>query len=351
MRIEQISTQRFTTHHKFTNISHEIPWSQLLVTITTDTGLQGTGEAWWGLSLSPVESAINDTLAPLLIGANPQQIEGLWQRLHRYAYRYGTEGILRCGLSALDLALWDLHGKYLDLPLAAVLGGQVQDRVKAYASLIHLGNESWIRAEVTRAIDAGFRGVKLHEYDINMVRVAREVVPPNFPIMLDVAPFHWTPRETEENAHKLSQWNLYWLEEPIWPMQDHQSMARIRRHVSIPFAAGENEYTLQGFHRLMTSGAVDYVQPEITKIGGFSTARKIAMLAELHNLPICPHGFRIGPALFANIHWALTHVNMEWLEIPLLPEQAELPPSVYHPTLVDGEVELPPGPGLGLQAI
>jgi L-alanine-DL-glutamate epimerase-like enolase superfamily enzyme len=205
MRIEQISTQRFTTHHKFTKINHEIPWSQLLVTITTDTGLQGTGEAWWGLSLNPVESAINDTLAPFLVGANPQQIEGLWQRLHRYAYRYETEGILRCGLSALDLASWDLHGKHLDLPIAAVLGGQVQDRVKAYASLIHLGKESWIRAEVTRAVDAGFKGIKLHEYDINLVRIAREVVPTNFPIMLDVAPFHWTPRETEENAHKLSQ--------------------------------------------------------------------------------------------------------------------------------------------------
>ncbi len=351
MRIEQISTQQYTTSHKFTNIDHEISWSQLFVTVTTDTGLQGIGEAWWGLSLNPVESAINDALAPLLIGANPQQIEGLWQKMHRYAYRYGTEGILRCGLSALDLAFWDLHGKHLDLPLAEVLGGQVQDCLKAYASLPHLGKESWIQAEVSRAVDAGFKGVKLHEYDINMVRAARDVVPPHFPIMLDVAPFHWTPRETEENALQLTKWNLYWLEEPIWPMQDHHAMARIRQRVSIPFASGENEYTLQGFHRLMTSGAVEYVQPEITKIGGFSTARKIAVLAELHNLPICPHGFRIGPALFANIHWALTHVNMEWLEIPFLPKHAKLPPGVYHPKLVDGEVELPPGPGLGLQII
>jgi L-alanine-DL-glutamate epimerase-like enolase superfamily enzyme len=128
--------------------------------------------------------------------------------------------------------------------------------------------------------------------------------------------------------------------------------------VRLPFAAGENEYTLSAFDSLMESGAVDYVQPEITKIGGLTMARKISAIADLHNFPICPHGFRVGPALYANVHWALTQMNMEWLEIPMLPENYPFPPGIsenypfppgiYIPKMINGEIYLPEGNGLGL---
>ncbi len=101
----------------------------------------------------------------------------------------------------------------------------------------------------------------------------------------------------------------------------------------------------------MKSGSVDYVQPEITKIGGLSMARKVSVLADLHNLPICPHGIRIGPALYANIHWALTQMNMEWLEIPFLPEDYLFPSGVPMTEMVNGEVHLPTTPGLGVPIV
>jgi len=326
---------------------YETQYPQIFVSITTDEGIQGTGEAWWGLSVKPVESAIRDTLAPLLIGEDPSKIEYLWNKMFKYAYRYGTEGVIMCGLSAIDLALWDLKGKRLGVPIANLLGGVVRDCIKVYASLPPLRQAKRLTDQIERAVNAGFAGVKLHEVQTALVAVAREAAPKGYPIMLDVNGY-WTPQEAEKNAKELETFNLVWLEEPIWPMQDHQAMARVRRRVRLPFAAGENEYTLSAFDSLMESGAVDYVQPEITKIGGLTMARKISVIADLHNFPICPHGFRVGPALYANVHWALTQMNMEWLEIPLLPERYPFPPGICIPTMINGEIYLPEGHGLGL---
>ena len=320
---------------------------QLFVTITTDEGLQGIGEAWYGLPVQPIESAVKHALAPLLIGEDSGRIEYLWHKMHKYAYRYGTEGILLCALSGIDLALWDLLGKRHRVPVADLLGGVVRDRLKAYASLPPLRREKRLEEQIERAVAAGFAGVKLHEVDVALVAVARRCAPDGFPLMLDVNG-HWSPLEAEDHARRLKEFDLTWLEEPLWPMQDHQAMARLRRQVDIRLAAGENEYTLPAFDRLMTSGAVDYVQPEISKIGGLSMARKISALADRRNRMICPHAFRIGPALYASIHWALTQMNMAWLEIPWLPEGYAFPAGVAMPEIVDGQIGLPAAPGLGV---
>jgi L-alanine-DL-glutamate epimerase-like enolase superfamily enzyme len=113
-------------------------------------------------------------------------------------------------------------------------------------------------------------------------------------------------------------------------------------------AAGENEFTLRGVHGLMTSGAVDYVMPEITKIGGLSRAAGVSVLAELFNVTLSPHNYRIGPALYANVQWALSRGNMDWLEVPWLPRSYGFPAGVPMPSMEGGQVRLPQGPGLGI---
>jgi L-alanine-DL-glutamate epimerase-like enolase superfamily enzyme len=320
---------------------------QVFVSVRTDEGLTGIGEAWWGLSTRPVVCAVDDVLAPLLIGEDPSRIEALWHKMYQYAYRYGTEGVILCALSGIDLALWDLLGKTCDLPVRDLIGGRVRNKLKAYASLPPLGEEAMLRQEVERALAAGYKGVKLHEVEPDLVAAVRAAAPAEFPIMLDVNG-QWTPEEFKDGAKKLEKLNLVWLEEPVWPMQDHRAMARLRNRTRIPFAAGENEFTLAGFDRLMRSEAVDYIQPEITKVGGISAVKKISALAELYNFPLCPHGFRVGPAFYANVHWALSQVGMEWLEIPFLPEGWEFPGGIELPEMKDGEVYLPGGPGLGV---
>ena len=320
---------------------------QLFVHITTDEGLEGVGEAWWGLPLGPVESAIREVLAPQVLGQDPRQIQFLWEKMYRHAYRYGTEGVILCGLSGLDLALWDLLGKRHGVPVAHLMGGLVRDSIRVYASLPPLRDEGRLRAEIQRAVEAGFKGVKLHEVEVRMAAVARKVLPDGFALMFDVNG-HFSPVEAEDVARRLRDFQVTWFEEPVWPMQDHEAMRRVRERSGMPLAAGENEYQLRAFHRLMISGAVDYVMAEIAKIGGLTMARKISALAELLNFPICPHCYRIGPALYADIQWALSHTPMDWLEIPWLPEGYQFPAAVPMPAIENGEIRLPHGPGLGM---
>ncbi len=340
MKIEKVETLPFTDEFL----------SQLFVRITTEDGLTGTGEAWYGLPIEPVASAINDALAPQILGEDSTRIEHIWQKMYKYGYRYGTEGILMCGLSGIDLALWDLLGKRLGVPVALLLGGRVRDSLKAYASFPPYRREEWVRREVERAVELGFAGVKLHEYDVKLAAAARDTAPDDYPIMVDVNG-RFTPIEAEETARQLADLGVYWFEEPIWPMQDYEAMARLRQRVDLKLAAGENEYALKAFERLMSTGAVDFVQPEITKIGGISVARKVSALAELYNVAICPHSFRTGPAAYANIHWAFTQMNMEWLEIPFLPAGRSLPSNTPDLKLIGGEIQFPDGPGFGVPSL
>ena len=177
MIIEKIETKLF---------AHDAA-PQLFVSVVTDEGLTGLGEAWYGLPVEPVESVIRNTLAPLLIGEDPGRIEFLWHKMYRHAYRYGTEGIVLCGLSGIDLALWDLLGKRLNAPVAELLGGTVRDGLKAYASLPPLPQEKLIIQLIEGAVEAGFLGAKIHEFDIDLIRKIRKMVPAEFSLMIDVA--------------------------------------------------------------------------------------------------------------------------------------------------------------------
>jgi len=336
---------------------------QLLVRVTADDNLSGLGECWWGVSpaeaqargitlppgatVEPIAAAVDHILGPLLVGQDPGDIEKLWHQQIRYAYRYGDEGVMRCALSGIDLALWDLLGKRLNASVAQLLGGLVRRELRAYASLPPLRDAGLIRREIRRAKDAGFKGIKLHEHDPETAALARREAGDRMALMFDVNG-RFSPREAVDAARRLAPHNLTWFEEPVWPMRDRAAMARIRRETGIRLAAGENEFALQGFHELMTLGGVDYIMPEITKIGGLTAARKIAALAELCNATLSPHGYRIGPALYANVHWAMNCVSCDWVEVPFLPEGFEFPARIPAPPMEDGLIRLPPGVGLGL---
>lgn len=338
MKIEKVETQVFKGQTS-------VP-DQLFIRISTDDGFEGIGEAWWGLSVKPVQSVIENVLVPQIIGEDSTRIEYLWNKLFRHGYRYGTEGILLCGISGIDLALWDLLGKRLNVPVATLFGGTVRNGIKAYASLPRYRQEKSVREEVGKAVEQGFAGVKLHEYELDLVAAAIDTAPDGYPIMVDVNG-HWTPIEAEDAASRMADMGVYWLEEPIFPMQDHVAMIKLRERVDLRMAAGENEYSLEAFNSLMTGRAVDFIQPEITKIGGLTIARKVSALADLHNAAICPHSFVIGPSSYANAHWAFTQLNMEWMEIPFLPEDLSFPSCTPPLKIVDGITQLPEGSGLG----
>ena len=342
---------------------------QLLVDVITEDGVVGTGEAWWGLSsagqvvsdqaatqgfnhvthapYATIQSAIEGILAPRCIGRHAGDIEGLWSDMSDFAARYGDGGIITMALSGIDLALWDGLGKRLGVPVNQLIGGRAHERRPAYASLPPLKTHTAIERECKRAVNAGFRAIKLHEVSEQAVVWARTAIGPDISLMVDCNG-HFDVTGSLRFAHKIAPYDVLWLEEPVRPMRDIVALARVAVASPVLLAAGENEYSLADYQRLLASGAIKWVQPEIAKIGGLTAARRISVLAELHNVELAPHNFRIGPSLYASIHWGLASPATRWIEMPFLPEGSSFPCGATLPPLIDGEVALPEGPGFGL---
>ena len=328
------------------------PLINVIVRVVDSDGAEGVGEAWWGIGDKaeparagrPMASIVNDLLAPRVIGRDAGHIEALWNELADWGTRYGDQGVFTMGLSGLDLALWDLKGKRLDAPVCELLGGPTFDALPAYASLPWLYDGDLVMHETKRAVDAGFGAVKLHETDPEFVAALRREYGDDFVIMVDVNG-HFDPPEAIHLGRRLSELGVYWFEEPVRPMRDHQAIARVSAAIDCDVAGGENEYTLADFERLLATGALTQIQPEITKIGGLTAARRIAALIERHNVGLSPHNFRLGPSFLASIHWAFTSPASRWIEVPWVPADSGFSHPTEIPPVVNGSIAAPTGPG------
>lgn len=327
----------------------------VIVQVRDHDGAEGIGEAWWGIpdrtnpqrAASPITAVVDDLLGPRVVGLDADHIERIWHELWDWGYRYADQGIFQMGLSGLDLALWDLKGKRLGQPVASLLGGPVSDGIPAYASFPALRTPELLVSETTRAIEAGFGAIKLHELDPALTALLRSEFGDEVEIMVDVNG-HFDPIEAIEHGKRLSELGVLWFEEPVRPMRDHRALKRVNDAIACDLAAGENEYTLDDFDRLLKTGAIAYLQPEITKIGGMTPARRVSALAELHNVALSPHNFRLGPSLYASIQWAFTTPATRWMEIPWLPPGSEFSFPTVLPPMKDGLVLPLTEPGLGV---
>jgi L-alanine-DL-glutamate epimerase-like enolase superfamily enzyme len=329
--------------------------TQVIVRVTDAGGETGVGEAWWGIpdraehgrGGRPIKQALDDLIAPRVIGRESGEIEKLWFELWDFGYRYADQGIYQMALSGLDLALWDLLGKRLHAPVVQLLGGAVHDGLPAYASLPPLRDIGVVVAETGRAIEAGLAAVKLHELSIDYVVALRERFGRDLRIMVDVNG-HFDPLDAIALGRQLAAHDIVWYEEPVRPMRDHAALKRVRDACGVDLAAGENEYTVADFDRLLGCGALAYVQPEITKIGGLTPAKRISALAELRNVALCPHNFRNGPSLYASIHWGLSSPATRWMEVPWVADSVRFAAGMGMPPLRNGRVFAPDGDGLGV---
>lgn len=327
----------------------------LLVKVTDSNGIVGVGEAWWGIgdpdeparAARPIASVVEDLLAPRAIGRDADHIEALWHELWDWGYRYGDHGIFLMGLSGLDLALWDLKGKRLEVPVLDLLGGPALDAIPVYASFPALRDPELLRRETERALEAEFAAIKLHELDPELTACLRQEFGQDLVIMVDVNG-HFDPIEAIDHGRRLSELGVLWFEEPVRPMRDVAAIARVGAAIDCDLAGGENEYSLADFDRLLASGALTYLQPEITKIGGLTAAKRVAALAERSNVALCPHNFRLGPALYASVHWAFSSPASRWLEFPWVPEGVAFSHPAKLPPIADGKVKPIAGPGFGL---
>lgn len=338
-----------------TSVLDSTPLSQTFVTVTDSDGRTGVGETWWGIpnperrsaGALPIASVVDDLLAPRVLGREAGDIGRLWFELWDWGYRYADQGIFPMALSGLDIALWDLLGKTLGASVLQLLGGSRHDAVPAYASLPPLRDPDLVVSETQRSVDAGIEAVKLHEVTIDHVERLRRRFGEGLAIMVDVNG-HFDPIEALAFGRQLADLGATWFEEPVRPMRDHRAMLRVKRESGVDIAAGENEYTLEDFERLLQSEAITYLQPEVTKIGGITAAQRVATLAELHNVALSPHNFRPGPSLYASLAYGFASSATRWFEIPWVPDDRRFASNTLLPEIEDGYVLPPQGSGLGM---
>jgi L-alanine-DL-glutamate epimerase-like enolase superfamily enzyme len=317
----------------------------LLVRVTTDQGLAGWGEAFGFRAVASAKLAIDQLIAPLCVGQDATRIEPLMLEVQKKLHVFGRAGALAFGISAVDIALWDIAGKAANMPLCQIMGGGAAE-LDCYASLVRYSDPSLVRTNVRQAIDAGFGTLKLHEIELAAIRAAREEAGPGIELTLDVN-CPWTLIEARPIAEEIKAVRLKWLEEPLWPPENFEGLAELKRMSGIPIAAGENVYTLMDFERLLAAKAVDFVQPSPAKMGGISELRKIFPLAAIHNIPVMPHSFYDGPGLLAAIHataalgTADSMIEWRWFDLEA---------AIYGDALSPkgGRISVPQGPGLGI---
>ena len=317
----------------------------LLVRVRTDEGHEGWGEAF-GFEASPVtRRALDDLVAPLYAGQDATRIGPLALAVQKKLHVFGRGGAVMHALSAVDTALWDIAGKAAGMPLHRLLGEGGNQDLACYASLDPYGDPVAVRAGVRQALGAGFSHVKLHEREPASVRAAREEAGPDVGLMLDVN-CPWTLAQARVKADELRDLRLKWLEEPLWPPEDYAGLASLRAACGIPLAAGENAAAPGDFGRLMSAGAVDFLQPSPAKMGGVTELCKVFQAAADHGVTVMPHSFYHGPGLLAAVHataaLAAADSMIEWRYTDL---QAHVYGEAVRPA--GGRIQVPQGPGLG----
>lgn len=327
------------------------PWiwggfAQVLVAVHTDEGVIGYGEAFsYGIPHATA-AVINQVLKPMLIGADPTQITILQEQMYRHTHLFGRYGITTFAISGVDIALWDIAGKCAGLPLYRLLGGTNADRVPAYASLVRYPNIEHVRLATEDAVAAGYDAVKLHQLDADSLEAAREAADDDVRLMMDIN-CAWTPQQALEMTRQFEPYDLFWLEEPVWPPEDFHGLARLGDLSGIAIATGENVCTVYQFRQLLDAGAATYIQPSVIKVGGISEWRKVATLAEAYNVTIMPHSPYFGPGLLATAHLVAATPQAEALEYLYVEPEASV--FTTPPVVEDGTFPVPQGPGLGLE--
>src|SRR5215468_6463723 len=318
----------------------------LLIQVETDAGITGWGEAFGHSIIPATKAALESYVGPWFIGKDPTDINALHREAAQAFHIFGRNGPVVYAHSGIDIALWDIAGKRAGLPLSQLLGGARRNEVRAYASLLRYGTPATVARICAERTAAGFKHIKLHEHSVAAVMAARDGAGPDVAMMNDVN-CPWTVAEALEMEQAYRPARLFWLEEPVFPPEDHRGLARVRREGQTRISAGENAAGLHDFADSFEKGAVDIAQPSVTKIGGITEMRKIIALAEAHSVELIPHCAYFGPGNLASIHIVASLPTDNLLEN--LYANLEASPFGDAMTAKDGKVSVPQGPGLGVE--
>ncbi|SDV48764.1 mandelate racemase/muconate lactonizing enzyme family protein [Chitinasiproducens palmae] len=354
----------------------------VVIEVETDEGVVGIGEAGiaYGLGQTAVSGMVKDIAERLLIGKDPMRIEALWSEMYDHTFwaKGGGGPIVFGAISAIELALWDIKAKTLNVPVFELLGGKIRDSVRLYANGWGQPHEE-VKAfadAAEKTVAEGFDALKCYPFayresdaratsrhpsmraldksvlkrSLEKLRAARKAVGPDVEIMLDLSG-GLTCDETIRFCRQVEELDIFFVEEPCDPY-DVGAMKKISDQVRIPMAAGERLYTRYGFRPIMEAHAVDIIQPDITLAGGFMETKKIAAMAEAYDMRVQPHvcGSPLSTAIALHLdacipNFAIQEIYPYW---QTMPGYIEIVDDAPEARIKNGRLDITDKPGWGV---
>ena len=357
MKITGIKTNIFSSRHS----NAKRNW--LIVRIQTDEGIEGIGESSMLSSDPIVGSLIQEWSENYLVGKDPLAGQVHWTRLHQDNLGRGGR-LYSTVLSGIDIALWDLRGKILGVPVYQLLGGPFRDRLRVYANgwYTNPASPELIAEEAKKVVEMGYTAMKFDPFgkiayttispeeaqlSVDRVAAVREAVGPNVDILIEVHA-RFNVYTAVGLARRMEQYRPFWYEEPV-SQENTNEMRQVRDRINIPVATGERLYLKFPFFDLVKNEAVDILQPDICNAGGITELHKIGSMAEAQHVMMAPHNTNSAVGTVASFHLDTAMPNFLIQEY-----HAEFYEPHYFqvvqglPRQKDGYVSLPEGPGLGI---
>jgi L-rhamnonate dehydratase len=339
-----------------------------LVKVSTDAGICGYSDMETCASIAKAcvdaprwsnEEGMEcfDGLASLIVGQNPLEVERLWYKMYRGSIYYGRRGVAIQAISSIDIALWDICGKFYGQPIHVLLGARWRDKARAYASTLFRPAPAAMKEAVRVYLDQGFTAVKFGwgvfgadpYLDVQLVEAAREELGPRRDLLVDAGWFvERTAKEAIQVVRSLEPYAPFLVEELLHP-EDYDGYRQVSETVETRIACGEQEATEWGFQQLIERGRVDVLQPDLTRCGGFTAARKIVHMAERANRLVIPHSWSSDLLTAASLHLVAFQRRAAFVEFST--SQGPLSRLLVTEPLrmEDGFVRIPEGPGLGVE--
>tara|TARA_R110002049_G_scaffold45604_2_gene132930 strand:- start:43712 stop:44857 length:1146 start_codon:yes stop_codon:yes gene_type:complete len=331
-----------------------------VVKVTAEDGTYGWGEGYGPATV--LEAGIK-LLTPMVLGENALENEVIWNKMYRKTLDFARRGVLTASISAIDIAIWDLKGKLLGLPVSILLGGAHRDKIQPYATGLYFTDHNNpsrdFEREAKHYVSQGFKAIKMKvglgiKEDIANVKKVRDIIGSDIKLMVD-SNHAYTLREASELARKIEEYDIGWFEEPLSP-EFYGQYNELRQKTSIPISGGECEYLRFGFQQLIQNKSVDIIQPDICASGGLTEAKRIGVLASTNGIDIIPHtwgtsiGIHVALHFIANIESIPGRMYQPDFLIEYDQTQNGLRDLLTYPSIkmVDGYINVPNRSGLGI---
>lgn len=337
----------------------------LIVEVITDEGISGWGEGFCsGQNPLILKAIVDNAYTPKLIGRDPFDNDVIYETLYNMSRSYGQSGSAIIALSAIDVALWDIKGKALNMPIYKLLGGAYRDGVEPYASgPCRIEGEVYPDAAVEQAkqyVKQGYKAMKFKigfgvNEDVKLIHAVREAIGPDIRIMVD-ANCAYDVSKAKRILFDTADADLYWFEEPISP-ENRTGYAELKNLTKTYLAAGEQEYSKYHYKEWLEARSVDILQPDLCVMGGFTEGKKVLALAQAYMIQLVPHMWGTGIGVAAGLQFI---ANIPATPLALFPDEPmieyDLSENLLRDTLIgktikieNGTVKIPHGSGLGIK--